>query len=249
VFGSVTCTSWRVPPLSRWTIASIHVPTLVISRRDSLLVSPDQGRYVADHIAGARFVELPGSDYWLFSEHADALVDQIVEFITGVRPVGSHDRVLATVLFTDIVGSTEQASSRGDKAWTAVLDKHDDVIERELARDRDRRVSPTGDGILATFDGPAGVQCAHAIIEAVRPLGIEARAGLPIGEVELRGDDIGGIAVHVGQRISALAASGEVLVSRTVTDLVPGSGLEFEDRGERALKGVPGTWRLFAVNG
>jgi class 3 adenylate cyclase len=173
------------------------------------------------------------------------------EFLTGVRPAPEPDRVLATVLFTDIVSSTEHATRLGDKKWTEVLNEHDTIVARELDRHRGRKVNPTGDGMLATFDGPArAVRCAQAIVEAVRPLGIEARAGLHTGEVELRGDDIGGIAVHIGQRVSALAGPGEVLVSSTVKDLVAGSGIVFIDRGAHALlKGVPDEWRLFAVEG
>jgi class 3 adenylate cyclase len=242
--------------LSRWVLnldlrsvlPSIRVPTLVLHREADLLLPLDHGRYLADHIPDARLVVLPGSDFLFFTEGADEIVDHIEEFITGVRPVREPDRALATVLFTDIVGSTEHATRLGDKKWTDLLNRHDDLVSRELERHRGRKVNPTGDGILATFDGPArAVRCAQAICEAVRPLGIEVRAGLHTGEVELRGEDIGGIAVHIGQRVSALAGPGEVLVSRTVTDLVAGSGLLFEERGEQELKGVPGKWSVYAV--
>ena len=190
----------------------------------------------------------PGRDHWFFTEHADEIVDHIEEHITGVRPDHEPDRALATVMFTDIVASTEHVARLGDKEWTQVLDRHDVLVAQELDRHRGRKVNPTGDGLLATFDGPArGVRCAQAICEVVHSLGIEVRAGLHTGEVELRGDDIGGIAVHIGQRVSALAEPGEVLVSRTVTDLVTGSGLAFAERGEHALKGVPGSWTLYAL--
>ena len=234
----------------RSVLPTIRVPTLVLHREAGQVPQLDQGRYLADHIAGARLVVVPGTDYEIISEHADEIIDHIEEFITGAPPVREPDRALATVLFTDIVASTEHATRLGDKKWTQLLDQHDALIRRELDRHRGRRVNPTGDGILASFDGPArAVRCAQAIVEAVRPLGIEVRAGLHTGEVELRGDDIGGIAVHIGQRVSALARPGEVLVSRTVTDLVAGSGLEFEDRGEHELKGVPGKWAIYAVTG
>jgi class 3 adenylate cyclase len=186
---------------------------------------------------------------YFFSEGADQLIDEVQEFITGAPPVQDVDRVLATVLFTDIVGSTERAVQLGDRKWAEVLDRHDAVVARELERYRGRKVNPTGDGMLATFDGPArAVRCAEAIRDEVKPIGIEVRAGLHTGEIELRGEDIGGIAVHIGQRVSALAKAGEVLVSRTVTDLVVGSGLEFEERGERELKGIPGRWMVYAVS-
>jgi class 3 adenylate cyclase len=175
-------------------------------------------------------------------------LDQSAEAVEKATPVREPDRALSTVLFTDIVSSTEQAARLGDREWTQLLNDHDVIVARELDLHRGRKVNPTGDGILATFDGPArAVRCAQAIIESVRPLGIEVRAGLHTGEVELRGDDIGGIAVHIGQRVSAKAGPGEVLVSRTVTDLVAGSGLHFEERGEHELKGVPGKWAIYAV--
>lgn len=230
----------------RAVLPSIRVPCLVVTNENPSDAAT--GRYLAKHIDGAAFLQTKNHDRlpWL----SDTLVGDIEEFLTGARRVSDPDRVLATVLFTDIVASTEHASRLGDRAWATVLDRHDAAIGHELTRHRGRRVNPTGDGVLATFDGPArGVRCAQAIIDAVRPLGIDVRAGLHTGEIELRGDDIGGIAVHIGQRISSLAAPGEVLVSRTVTDLVAGSGLEFEDRGEHELKGVPGSWRVFAVEG
>ena len=190
----------------------------------------------------------PGSDYFPYLGDQDAILDEIEEFLTGVRPVPAPDRALATVLFTDIVSSTERAAALGDDAWTRTLDRHDALVAREVERHRGRRINTTGDGILATFDGPGrAVRCAQAIREEVRSLGIEVRAGLHTGEIELRGADIGGIAVHIGQRVCALAGSGEVLVSSTVKDLVAGSGIAFADRGSHVLKGLPDEWRVFAV--
>jgi class 3 adenylate cyclase len=183
-----------------------------------------------------------------FGEVVDEFVDCIEEFITGVPPVRELDRALATVLFTDFVSSTPKLADVGDKKWRQILDQHDSLVSRELDRHRGRKINTTGDGILATFDGPArAVRCAQAIIESVRPLGIEVRAGLHTGEVELRGEDIGGIAVHIAARIMAQAGAGEVVVSSTVKDLVAGSVILFADRGTHALKGVPDEWRLFAV--
>jgi class 3 adenylate cyclase len=232
----------------RSILPAIQAPTLVMHHRRSRLFHIAFSEYLAEHIPNARMRVLPGADLYMFSEVADEVIDEIEEFITGAPPVREPDRALATVLFTDIAASTEHATRLGDKKWTQLLDRHDSLIARELERHRGRRVNPTGDGILATFDGPArAVRCAQAIVEGVGPLGIDVRAGLHTGEVELRGEDIGGIAVHIGQRVSALAGPGEVLVSRTVTDLVAGSGLEFEDRGEHELKGVPGRWAIYAV--
>ena len=191
---------------------------------------------------------LQGNDYFPHLGDQDAILDEIEEFLTGVRPVHVPDRALATVLFTDIVSSTERAAALGDDAWTRTLDHHDALVAREVERHRGRKINPTGDGILATFDGPArAVRCAQAICEEVRSLGIEVRAGLHTGEIELRGEDIGGIAVHIGQRVSALAGPGEVLVSSTVKDLVAGSGITFADRGSHVLKGVPG--RMAGIRG
>jgi class 3 adenylate cyclase/pimeloyl-ACP methyl ester carboxylesterase len=230
----------------RAVLPAIQVPTLILRRADEALAPASQ--YLADHITGSRLVTLPGADHYPWFGDSDAVVDEIEEFLTGARSLPPTERVLATVAFTDIVGSTAHATRLGDKKWAELLSRHDLVVTRELERYRGRKVNPTGDGVLASFDGPArAVRCAQAITEAVRPLGIEVRAGLHTGEVELRGDDIGGIAVHIGQRVSALAGPGEVLVSRTVTDLVAGSGLEFEARGEHELKGVPGKFAIYAV--
>jgi class 3 adenylate cyclase len=231
-------------------LPSIRVPTLVVHRAGEILVDPRSGRYMADHIPDARFLKLQGVDALPYVADADALLDAVQEFLTGSRPVSETDRVLTTVLFTDIVDSTKLASSFGDHRWRATLDDHDELAGRLLDQFRGRLIKSTGDGLLATFDGPArAIRCAHALREAVRRLGLELRAGLHTGEIEVRQDDIGGIAVHIGQRICSLAQPAEVLVSRTVADLVAGSGLGFVDRGEHELKGVRGSWALFAASG
>jgi class 3 adenylate cyclase/pimeloyl-ACP methyl ester carboxylesterase len=231
----------------RHLLPAIRVPTLVVHRTADIAHAAGS-RYLGAHIPGAKVIELPGNEYFPYLGDQDAILDEIEEFLTGVRPVPAPDRALATVLFTDIVSSTERAAALGDDAWTRMLDRHDALIVREVERHRGRRINTTGDGMLATFDGPArAVRCAQAICGAVRSLGIEVRAGLHTGEIELRGADIGGIAVHIGQRVSALAGPGEVLVSSTVKDLVAGSGITFSDRGSHVLKGVPDEWRIFAV--
>jgi class 3 adenylate cyclase/pimeloyl-ACP methyl ester carboxylesterase len=230
----------------RHVLSAIRVPTLVVYRTADLAHAAGS-RYLGAHIPGAKVVEVPGNDYFPYLGDQDAILDEIEEFLTGVRPVPVPDRALVTVLFTDIVSSTEHAAALGDDAWTRTLDRHDALVAREIERHRGRRINTTGDGMLATFDGPArAVRCARAIREAVQPLGIEVRAGLHTGEIELRGADISGIAVHIGQRVSALAGPGEVLVSSTVKDLVAGSGITFTDRGSHVLKGVPDEWRVFA---
>jgi class 3 adenylate cyclase len=228
-------------------LAAVHVPTLVIHRRGDTLVPVESSRYMAERIPGAKLVELPGEDHlWWFGDQ-DAIVEEVEEFLTGVRRGPEPERVLATVLFTDIVGSTERAVELGDGPWRELLERHGTVVRRELERFRGHEVKTTGDGFLVTFDGPArGIRCALAITESVRPLGLEVRAGLHTGECELLNGDVGGIAVHTGARVAAAAAPGEVLVSSTVRDLVAGSGIEFVDRGVRELKGVPGEWPLFA---
>jgi class 3 adenylate cyclase len=230
-------------------VSTIRVPTLVIHRTDDKAINVEGGRFLAKHIPGARYIELPGVDHApMVGDNADEIADAIQEFLTGARAPVEVDRVLSTVLFTDIVGSTEKAAALGDRRWRDVLDKHHALIRTDLARFRGREVKTTGDGILATFDGPArGVRCACAIAEEVRPLGIEVRAGLHTGECEMMGDDVGGIAVHIGARVAALAGAGEVLVSSTVKDLVAGSGLRFGDRGSQSLKGVPGQWHIYTV--
>jgi class 3 adenylate cyclase len=227
----------------------IDVPTLVVHRVDDPAITIDHGRYLAEHIPRAKLVELPGEDDIFWLGDADTVIDEIEEFLTGARRRPGMDRVLATVLFTDIVGSTERASNLGDQQWARLLDDHDRTCAQHVQRCRGRMVKSTGDGLLATFDGPArAIACALDLRAALRPLGIDIRAGLHTGEIELRADDIGGIAVHIAARIEALAGDGEVLASRTVVDLVVGSGIEFRDRGEHELKGVPGKWNLFAVH-
>jgi class 3 adenylate cyclase/pimeloyl-ACP methyl ester carboxylesterase len=242
-----------VMPLSseldvRAVLPAIRVPTLVVQHADDQLFPPSSGRYVANHIAGAKYVEVPGRNVYHFVEPWRSSFQEISEFLTGERAEIADDRVLATVLFTDIVDSTRRAAEIGDRNWRALLDAHDAVVRAQLVRFRGREVNTSGDGFLATFDGPQrAIRCAAAIRDAVAALGIEVRAGLHTGECEVRGDDIGGIGVHIGARVSALAGPNDVLVSSTVRDLVIGSGLEFEDRGAHALKGVPGQWHLFAV--
>jgi pimeloyl-ACP methyl ester carboxylesterase len=234
----------------RHILPSVRVPTLVLSRTGDPQGPPGAGRYLAQHIAGARFVELPGDDHLPWVGDRDQIADHIEEFLTGTRHVVEPDRVLATVLFTDIVGSTERAAMLGDRRWRALLGEHHAAVRRELDRFRGREVHTAGDGFLATFDGPArAVRCATAIGQAVMPLGLEVRAGVHTGEIEIMDDDVGGIAVHIGARVAALAGPGEVLVSSTVKDLVAGAGLMFEPRGTHVLKGVPDEWRLFAVVG
>ena len=232
----------------RGVLPSIRVPTLVLHRSGDAHIRVGHARYLAEHIPQAKYVELPGEDHLFFVGDTEAILAEIEEFLTGVRPVPEIDRVLATVLFTDIVGSTERAAALGDRAWRALLDTHHRIVRQELERHRGREVKTIGDGFLATFDGPArAIRCACAIREGVRPLGIEIRAGLHTGECELMDDDVGGIAVHIGARVAASAGPAEVVVSRTVKDLVAGSGLRFVDRGTHDLEGVPGEWRLFAV--
>ncbi len=232
----------------RHVLSAIRVPTLILHSVNDLTVNVGAGRYLAEHIPGAMYVELQGADHVPWLSDADVIVDEIEEFLTGTRHSPEADRVLATVLFTDIVGATENASKLGDRRWHDLLDSHHALVRRELTRFRGREIDTAGDGFFATFDGPArAVRCACAISDAVRSLGIEIRAGLHTGECEVMGEKVGGIAVHIGARIAAHAAAGEVLVSNTVKDLVAGSGLSFGDRGAQSLKGVPGDWRLFAV--
>jgi class 3 adenylate cyclase/pimeloyl-ACP methyl ester carboxylesterase len=232
----------------RALLPTIRVPTLVLHHTDDPFIPPTLGKDIADHISGAKYVELPGRNVFHFVEPWRQSFQQIAEFLTGQQAEVADDRVLATVLFTDIVDSTRRAAEMGDRDWRALLDAHDAVVRSQLARFRGREVNTSGDGFLAMFDGPQrAIRCAMAIRDAVQALGIEVRAGLHTGECEVRGDDIGGIGVHIGARVSALAGPNDVLVSSTLRDLVIGSGLEFEARGEHELKGVPGEWRLFAV--
>ncbi|ORW29193.1 hydrolase [Mycobacterium paraense] len=232
----------------RAILPAIRVPTLVVQHADNPFIPPLVGKYVADHISGAKYVEVPGRNMHHFVEPWRSSFQEIAEFLTGQQADVADDRVLATVLFTDIVDSTRRAAEMGDRDWHALLDAHDAVVRSQLARFRGREVNTSGDGFLAMFDGPQrAIRCAMAIRDAVQALGIEVRAGLHTGECEVRGDDIGGIGVHIGARVSALAGPNEVLVSSTLRDLVIGSGLEFEERGAHSLKGVPGEWHLFAV--
>lgn len=230
--------------------AAVRVPTLVIHRAGDAAVSVDAGRWLAQHVRGARYVELPGDDHIPWLGDATTLLDEVQEFLTGTRGDAEMDRVLATVLFTDIVGSTERAAQVGDHRWRDELDRHDAIVRQQLERFRGRFVKSMGDGSLGTFDGPArAVRAACAARDGLRGLGIQMRAGLHTGEIELRNEDVGGIAVHIGARVAAAAGPAEVLVSSTVKDLVAGSGLRFADRGAHTLAGVPGEWRLFSVEG
>jgi len=232
----------------RHVLPAIGVPTLILHRHGDRLIDVGSGRYMAGQIPGAKYVELPSEDHLPWVGDAEAALDEIEEFLTGVRHEPEPDRVLATVLFTDIVDSTKRAATLGDHRWRDLLETYHAVVRRHVERYRGREVDTAGDGFLATFDGPArAIHCACAIVQAVRPLGIEVRTGLHTGECELSGDRLSGIAVHIGARVVALAQPSEVLVSSTVKDLVAGAGIRFEDRGAHALKGVPDHWRLFAV--
>jgi pimeloyl-ACP methyl ester carboxylesterase len=231
----------------RGVLSAIRVPTLVLHRRDDVIMPVQNSRYLAEHIPGARYVELPGSSHLWWVE-GDDILDELESFMTGAPARREPDRVLATVLFTDIVDSTRRASQLGDRRWRNLMETHDRLVRERLDLFRGREVKTLGDGFLATFDGPGrAIRCACAIRDRVPELGVEVRAGLHTGECEVVGDDIGGIAVNIGARIGALAEAREVLVSGTVKDLVVGSGFDFEDRGEHELKGVPGAWRLYAV--
>jgi class 3 adenylate cyclase len=233
----------------RPVLPTIGVPTVVVHGAGDSVISVEHGQYLAEHIPGARYIELASEDHLTIREDEAGPFDEIEEFLTGHRPAPNPERILTTVLFTDIVDSTRRAADLGDQRWRDLLDHHDDVLRRLLDRFRGEEIKTTGDGFLAAFDGPArAVECAMAASEAVRSLGIELRAGVHTGECVRRGSDLGGIGVHIGARVAALAEASQVLVSRTVTDLVAGSGLGFADRGEHELKGVPGMWRLFAVN-
>jgi class 3 adenylate cyclase len=228
-------------------LPTIKVPTLVLHRKDDVLAPISRGRTLAEGIPGARFVELEGADHLPLYD-PDQIIDEIEQFLTGQKTVRQPDRMLATVMFTDIVDSTARASRLGDRSWRDLIKRHDELMRREIVRHQGREVKTLGDGFLAAFDGPArAIHCACSARDAIRALEIEIRAGLHTGEVEVMGDDIGGIAVNIGARVGAAAGPGEVLVSRTVTDLVAGSGIDFADRGVHTLKGVPGEWQLYAV--
>ena len=229
-------------------LSAIQAPTLVLYRTGDRWIGEPHAAYLSDQIAGSKLVGLPGEDNMIVAGDSGSDLDEIEEFLTGTRQVPVTDRVLATVLFTDIVGSTDRAAELGDRRWRELLDSHDRAVRRQLQRFNGREVNTSGDGFLATFDGPGrAIQCACAVRDAVRALDLEVRVGLHTGEIEVRGDDVAGMAVHIGARVAALAAASEVLVSGVIPSLVTGSGIAFDDRGERELKGVPGTWRLFAV--
>ena len=234
----------------RATLPAIRVPTLVLHRRDDRIVPTRQARYLAERIPGARYVELAGADHLPTVGDREALLDEIEEFLVGSRGAHEADRGLATILFTDIVGSTEIAAELGDRRWRDLLERHDATVRNEIAVHRGHEVKTMGDGFLATFDGPArAIRCALAIRRELSRSGLEIRAGIHSGEVEIVGEDVGGMAVNIGARVEAMAGPGEVLVSSTVRELVVGSGIEFEDRGRHTLKGAPGEWDLFAVAG
>lgn len=232
----------------RAILPTIHIPTLVLHRVGDRAINIEQGRFFAEHIPGAKFVELSGDDHLWWVGDSEAIVNEIQEFLTGERQTIEPDRVLATILFTDIVNSTKHAAEMGDRRWRDLLDSHNALMHKEISRFRGRAIKSTGDGFLATFDGPArAIRCAFAISDEVRRLGIEMRAGLHTGEIELIGEDVGGIAVHIAARVLAKAEAKEVWVSRTVKDLVVGSGFNFSERGVYDLKGIPGEWRLFTA--
>jgi pimeloyl-ACP methyl ester carboxylesterase len=233
----------------RAILSAVDVPTLVLHRAGDRMVPVAQGHYLAEAIAGARYVELAGDDHLPFAGDLDAVLEEVEEFLVGSRGAVESERALATILFTDIVSSTEKAAALGDRGWRQLLERHDAAVRHQLALHRGREVKTMGDGFLATFDGPGrAIRCARAVQEEVAGLGIDVRAGIHTGEVELIGDDVGGMAVNIGARIGALADAGEVLVSSTVRELVVGSGLEFADRGVQTLRGAPGEWRLFAID-
>jgi class 3 adenylate cyclase/pimeloyl-ACP methyl ester carboxylesterase len=232
----------------RDTLARISAPALILHREASAFISVEHGRYLAEHIAGSRYVELPGADSLYWVGETGPMLDEIEEFVTGMRGGFDTERVLTTIVFTDIVGSTERAATLGDDRWHVLLDNHDNVVRHELERFRGREVNTVGDGFVAMFTSPSvAIDCAHAIVDAVRPLGIEVRVGIHAGEVEVRGADIAGMAVHIGARVAALAGPSEVLVSSTVREIVTGSRRMFDERGEHELKGVPGRWRVHAL--
>lgn len=233
---------------ARAVLPAIAVPVLVLHRTGDPFTGPEHGRYLAERVQGARYVELAGVDHLFFAEDVDRLLAEVQEFLTGVREAGVPERVLATVMFVDIVGSTEQATRLGDRGWRELLDRYYAVARRQLARFRGREIDTAGDGLFATFDGPArAIRCGSAIADAVSVLGIAVRVGIHSGECEVIGEKVGGIAVHTGARIAGEAGPGEVFVSSTVRDLVAGSGIPFEDRGRHSLKGMSGEWSLFSV--
>jgi len=234
----------------RDVLPAISAPTLVLHRSGDFLWPVEGARFVAESIPGARLVELAGEDHFPFAGDVELLLDEVESFLTGTRHAPESDRRLLTVLFTDIVESTEQLAELGDRRWRGLLERHDALIRAELKRHGGREIKTTGDGFLATFEGPArAIECAQAIVAGAGSLGIGIRAGVHTGECEVVGDDVAGMAVHIGARVGALACSGEVCVSGTVKDLVVGSGIEFSERGTRELKGVPGEWPIYRVEG
>ena len=247
--GAVALNRMNIEIDARPVLPTIRVPTLVLHRKGDMLIQPGCGRYIADHVPHARYIELEGNDHVAWIGDSDALVDEVEEFVTGERAAVPIDRVLATVLFTDIVSSTPQLAAVGDRKWREQLDRHDAMVRMQLERYRGREVSTAGDSFFAVFDGPArAIRCAQAIVQGATALGVDVRAGVHTGECETRGDDYSGIAVHVGARVASLAEPGQVLATSTVKDLVAGSGIEFDDRGTHVLKGVPDEWRLFAAH-
>jgi class 3 adenylate cyclase len=231
----------------RQALPLVQAPTKVLHVEESAFVPIEHGRYLADHIEGATFTALPGGSLSM-TPLLGAVSDETLELLTGERPTHEVDRVLTTMLFTDIVGSTERAASLGDTRWRSLLDAHDRAVRHQLGRHRGREIETSGDSFFASFDGPArSIHCAQEIIKATAAIGIELRAGLHTGECEVRGDQLGGLAVHIAARVGAMAEAGQVLVSRTVKDLVVGADIAFRSCGSHALKGVPGTWKLYAV--
>jgi class 3 adenylate cyclase len=232
----------------RDVVPSVKTATLILHRTDDKVCHVENARWLARNVEGSRYVELAGADHlpWI---DGDDILDEMQEFLTGVREPAEPERMLATVLFTDIVGSTDRARELGDRRWRDLLERHNEIVRRDLERYRGVEIDTAGDGFFATFDGPArAIRCARSIVEDVRGVGLDVRSGLHTGECELSADSVRGIAVHTGARVAALAAPGEVLVSSTVKDLVAGSGIDFADRGVHELKGIPGEWRLYAAN-
>ncbi len=233
---------------ARHVLSAIRSPTLILHRVGDRIARVEGARYFAERIQGAKYLELPGSDHLPFVGDTEAILGEVQEFLTGVRRGPEPDRILTTVMFTDIVGATETAARLGDRRWRDLLDRHHSAVREQIAQYRGREIDTAGDGFLANFDGPArAIRCACAIVRAASRLGLEIRAGLHTGECEVLGDKLSGIAVHTGARVASVAGRGEVLVSGTVKDLVAGSGIAFEDRGLKSLKGIPGEWRLYAV--
>jgi class 3 adenylate cyclase len=246
--AAISIEDWNAEIDVRSILPTIHVPTLVLHRRHDRWQKIEEGRYLAEHIPGAKFVELPGEDHVIWAGDQTQLLDEIEEFLTGIRPPPVSERVLLTILFTDIVGSTSIATEVGDQRWKELLQRHDDAVRQELRRHEGEEIKTTGDGFLAAFDGPTrAIQCAIAIQDRMAGVGLKIRASVHTGECERRGKDLSGIAVHLASRLLDHTQPGDVVVSQTVKDLVVGSGIAFERRGEAKLRDVPGTWQLFSV--